>query len=295
MKFKTEPVLMSIADGEIFLATLEGCFGWSKHLNLPSIIYDSGLSRMLAIGIGENVATIGQWLPTMKTWIPNSGKAVMEIPVFTGKASALAASKDSVWVAGADIDKSHGSISKKDHVPLLEEKIMELSPSGQMVQLKTGPIGRVNHICGGKGWLLFTEKDKPGKISLIKNEKIESLSFPGGLLKATARQGDKVVLGSQKGFWNFDPTTLKFELVAKSKDDEPAPLFICICGEKIFSATSKGVFDIYNKNAIGRVGQQPYAMNCYGESLLILWPKGELEQWNTKTYMLEKSLKTLLE
>jgi len=295
MKFKTAPVAMTAAGDEIFLADLDGFFGWSKNLTLPTLIHDTGLSRILAISANEKVATIGQWLPTLKIWPIGSSEVETEIPVFTGKASAIAAFGNTLWIAGADKDTSATAHPKKDNVPLLTEKIVKIEPGGRPVQLSMGAIGRVSHLCAGEEWLLFSEKDKPETLSFFKNEKLSRMAFPGGQITAMTSMSEKVMLASQKGLWQYDPRTQKFDLIVNLNEDDPVPLQLSVVNDKTFVSTSEGVWLAPERQPIGRSGTQPYAISVFKNSLLILWPNGELEQWNPASLTLENTVKLPIE
>src|SRR5690606_27285807 len=295
MKFKTVPVLLAAVDEQIFLADLEGLFGWSKNLTKPPIIEDSGLGRILCVAINEKVATIGQWLPTLKTWAADNREAETEIPFFTGKASAIAAFGDTLWIAGADKDTSNTSHSNKDYVQLLPEKIVKFEPGGQPQQLNIGTIGRISHLCAGGNWLLFTEKDKPESLSFFKNKKLSRLIYPGGPVTAMTRIGGKALLGSQKGLWQYDPSTQNLDLLLNFNEHEPVPIQLSVVNNKIFFSNSDGVRLAPERLPVGRSGVQPSSICAFNDSLLILWPNGELEQWGKAALTLEKTVKLFVE
>lgn len=295
MKFKTAPVTLATVGEQIFLADLHGFFGWSKNFTAPTNIEDSGLSRILAVVTNEKVATIGQWLPTLKTWAADNKEAETEIPVFTGKASAIAAFGNTLWIAGADKDTSNTSHPNKDHVQLLPEKIVKFEPGGKPQQLNIGTIGRLSQLCAGENWLLFTEKDKPESLSFFRNKKLSRLKYPGGLVTAMTSMGGKVLLGSQKGLWQYDPSTQNLDLVLKFNEDEPVPIQLSVVNNKIFFSNSEGVWSAPERQPVGRSGARPYTISPFKDSLLILWPNGELEKWNQAALTLENTVKLPVE
>lgn len=248
----------------------------------PVKMIATGQAGMKAIALGTGFLTVGQWDSNIIRWDGSSKKAVYTLKLFDGLSAALASHGDEVAVAGANVDKNAAVSEYDDYVPLLPGQLFSISPNGEYQQLFSLPKGQIDKMAMGKGWLVFQNSEKPGKLFLLKDKKPEEIALGGDEpTLSMIEDQNKAVLMNSKEILEFDPGTGDLKVIFSFPEDLDFFLLeIAVVQKELFVMSSKGVISLPSMNNITNAEEQPADIAVHNNSLLILWPDGRVDQYD---------------
>jgi hypothetical protein len=177
-----------------------------------------------------------------------------------------------------------------DKVTLQPGELMIVTPDGQASQLPFSADGQINALAAGPNWLMTTDSARPFHLfRLLEGRKQDSFDLPEGPVTAMVASGDTLYFADLAGVWALDVKTLQQSLVAAREADSLRVLALEKVGRFLFGATSEGIVRWPDGNQFAGNGRQPVALARHGESLLVLWGGGLLEQRNPETAGVEIS------
>jgi hypothetical protein len=254
------------------------------------VIQAHGDGGPLAI-VGDDFASSGGWDPSVALWDGVNPAPRYALKLFDGRVMALASQGDHLIVAGANrMPLPAGNNREKDKIYLQPGELMSISPEGRASQLPFSAAGQINSLAAGLNWLVATDSARPAQLfHLLGGGKQDSFELQEGPATAMAAAGEELFFATLAGIWVVDVKTLGSRLYAALDADSPRVLALQTVGRFLFGATSEGIVRWPDGSHFTGDGRQPAGMARHGDSLLVLWSGGLLEQRNPKTAEVEAS------
>lgn len=253
------------------------------------VIQAHGDGGPLAV-VGHDFASSGGWDPSVALWDGVTATCRYSLALFDGRVTALAGQGDHLIVAGANrVPLPAGREAEGDKVALQPAELMVIRPNGQVSQLPFATAGQINALATGPNWIMATDSAKPTQLFRLLEGRQDSLDLPEGPATAMVASGETLYFSDLAGVWAVSVNTLKSRLYAALDADSLRVLALEKVGRFLFGATSEGIVRWPDGNHFAGDGRQPVAMARHGDSLLVLWGGGLLEQRNPETAEVEAS------
>lgn len=240
---------------------------------------------------GDDFASSGGWDPSVALWDGVTGARRYHLRLFDGRVTALAGQADHLIVAGANREPGPADPkTNKDKVSLQPSQLMRITPEGQASQHPFSAAGQINMLAAGANWLIATDTARPTHLfRLLEEGQPDSFELQEGPATALVSSEELLYFADLAGVWELSVNTLKASLVAALDNESLRVLALEKVGRYLFGATSEGIVRWPDGNHFTGDGRQPVAMARHGESLLVLWGEGLLEQRNPETAGVEAS------
>lgn len=263
---------------------------WSWPDRPGPMIQAHGDGGPLAI-CGDDFASSGGWDPSIALWDGVTTTRRYSLKLFDGRVTALAGQGDHLIVAGANrVKVPGGRVREGDKVSLQPGELMIIGPEGRASQLSFSAAGQINALAAGSNWLMATDSARPTHLfRLLEGRQQDSLDLQEGPATAMVTTGETLYFADLAGVWAVNVNTLKSRLYAALDADSLRVFALEKVGRFLFGATSAGIVRWPEGNHFAGNGRQPVALARHGDSLLVLWGGGLLEQRNPKTAEVEAS------
>ncbi|MGD2050727.1 MAG: hypothetical protein PVH03_14595 [Chloroflexota bacterium] len=263
---------------------------WSWPDRPGPMVQAHGDGGPLAV-VGDDFASSGGWDPSVALWDGQTGARRYHLKLFDGRVTALAGQGNHLIVAGANREPvPAGRETNKDKVSLQPGQLMRITPEGQASQHSFSADGQINALAAGPDWIMATDSARPSLVyRLLEGGQQDSFELQEGPVTALVATGETLYFADLAGVWALNVDTLKSSLVASLDAESLRVLALEKVGRYLFGATSEGIVRWPGGNHFAGDGRQPVAMARHGESLLVLWGGGLLEQRNPGTAEVEVS------
>lgn len=285
------PASLASNGSRIVVADRGGALLFWSWPDLPGpMIQAHGDGGPLAI-VGDDFASSGGWDPSIALWDGATASRRFNLKLFDGRVTALAGQGDHLIVAGANrVPVPGGREAEADKVSLQPGELIMVTPEGQASQLPFSATGQINALAAGPDWLMAIDSARPTQlVRLPEGQQQDALDLPEGPATAMVASEGTLYFADLSGVWAVNGNTLKSSLVAAFDADSLRVLALEKVGRFLFGATSEGIFRWPDGNHFAGNGRQPVAMARHGDSLLVLWGGGLLEQRNPETAEVEVS------
>jgi hypothetical protein len=235
------------------------------------------------IAVGKNFATSGDWDPIVKQWDSSTQQARFSVKLFDARVSALCATNHHLLVAGANHLVDSNTALLKDIVSLQPSQLFWLDENGKSVPVSVNNSGQVEALACGENWIVAVDSDSPNLLRWVHANQISTIQIYQGPATALISYGNHALVADQAGIWMIDPQQGTREVFATFEADTLRVLFLVAIGDRVFSGTSEGIFQWPSGTRFSHHTKQPVAMTRHGDSLLVLWETGIVEQLDPKT------------
>ncbi|WP_254012254.1 hypothetical protein [Limnofasciculus baicalensis] len=231
-----------------------------------------------AVAIGRDFATTGGWDLTVKRWDAIAQKPRFSVKPFKGRITAICAQGDDLVVAGANRDTTNKSSEKEDRVFLQPGELRRVDATGKLTPIPLESAGQIDELACGDGWILAIDRGAKDSLRWIEGSEQSTIPLAKGPATALASLRTEALVADGAGIWAINPKDGTRKSVATFEPDSPQVLALLAINDSIVGATSEGVFRWPGATRLSPKKMQPVALAKHGNSLLVLWEDGWLEE-----------------
>lgn len=247
-----------------------------------------GQAGALAV-VGEEIASAGGWEPSVSRWEPATASRRFTLRPFDGRVTALAGQGERLLIAGADRrtsgsgDRADERAGVGDRVELADGRIVVVDERGRLGGEAIAGVGQIRALAAGADWCAWLDEAPAGELGLWRAGVGRRLALVGGATALTAwwsaaDGAARLVVGSGAGLWLVEPATGVVRRLVERAAEAPRLLQLVGLGERLFGATSWGVWCWPSGVRLPGGRGQPVGLAAHGEQLLVLWEDGWLEE-----------------
>jgi len=230
-----------------------------------------------AAAVGVDLATAGGWDPEVTRWDPSTGRPRWSRRPFDGRVTALCGREGDLLVGGADRAGAAGAPHGPDRAPLGPGRVVSIDAEGTVSGALAELSGEVLALACGPGWLAALDGGPDPGVLVIDGggEVLIPVTEPAGA--ALASSGHELLISDGPELAAFDVRRRERRVVA-ARPAARWSLGLVAIGDAILEATAEGLVRWPDGEALAPIGRQPVALARHGESALVLWPDGLLEE-----------------
>lgn len=276
-----QPATLTVVNGVLAVGDWSGNILFRRWPDGPIAVVEAHGDAGPMAPAGSLLVTAGGWDPNVRAWDPADAVPEWSAQPVDGVVTAVCGTQGRILAAGADRDHSATPPAggHEDRVRLEPAGVFELEGRAPAPRRVADATGAISGLACGDGWFAFVDQGAAGALVVVQggDQILGSGPFTGPVQAVVAGAAGPVT-ATTAGIWRHDVAMRTAHRIGAFTADALTVLGLALVGDSVIAATSEGLRRWPGDHPYGPQGSQPVAITTVGDTLLVLWSGGRIEQ-----------------